>query len=231
MQIIKQKSSQIILLRHEELPFALLTNGKYAQMFMQRYNFSRIDPIQDPSGAVSGLLFSNGLYEEDGTEFAITRLIVENRKVTISIEGASSYVEKMWEQIREALLVLIQTDDKDYLKPILISNESELLVILDFPASNLFSSPVTKFFQEKVVESTSSNFATSHIGSSGINFSIDYTPKTDQLNDRRINLVRKEFSIKTAVGYPVSDQVYSSAGPIDIDTHIQLLQRLEDDLK
>jgi hypothetical protein len=231
MKIIKQKSTQIILLPHEQLPFAVLTNKKYAELFIQRYSFGRLDPIQDPTGTLSGLMFSNGLYQVKDSSDVATRLVIEDRKVVIAMEGATSCAEKMWGEIREALQALTPTNDSDYLTPVFVTNESEIMAHLDFPASALFSSPLDAFFQKEIIKKTSTSLATSHIGSSGVSFSIDYVPETDMLNDRRISLVRKEFNIKTAIGYPVNDQIYSSSGPISTDVHVELLQHLEKILK
>ncbi|MCJ7585544.1 MAG: hypothetical protein MUO30_12350 [Anaerolineales bacterium] len=232
MKIIKQKSTQIIMLPHEQLPFEMLANRKYFELLIQRYSFGQVDQIRDPNGTMSSLLFSNGLYHvESSPDVAIQRLSVESRKVVIAIEGATSYAEKMWGEIREALHVVTPTNDNNDLTPVLVTNESEIMAHLDFPAGAFFSSPFDDFFQKEVIEKTSSSLATSHIGSSGVSFSIDYVPETDMPNDRRINLVRKEFNIKTAIGYPVNDQIYSSSGPISTDVHIDLLQHLEKILK
>jgi hypothetical protein len=231
MKIIKQKSTKIILLAHEQLPFAVVTNKKYAELFIQRYSFGRLDPIQDPTGNPSGLMFSNGLYQVKDSPVVAVRLVIEDRKVVISMEGATDYAEKMWEELREALQAMTLTKDSDFLSPVFVTNESDIMAHLDFPADSLFSSPIASLFQKEIIKKTSSSFITSHIGSSGVSFSIDYLPETDMLNDRRISLVRKEFNIKSAIGYPMNDQVYSSSGPISTEDHIELLKYLEKKLK
>lgn len=232
MEIIKQKSSQIILLPHEQIPFALLANKKYTEIIIQRYSFGQVNAMQDPNGALVNFMFSNGLYQaENSPSVAINRLMIEERKVTITIEGNTNIAELIWGELRQALCALATNESPDFLVPILVANESDIMVHLDFVPDALFSSPLNNFVQRELVEKTSSELATSHITSPGASFTVDYMPETKMLNDRRINITRKEFTIKIAIGYPADQQIYSSSAPLSTDVHVTLLQQLDNNLK
>lgn len=231
MEILKHKSTQIILLPHQQLPFVELANRKHVEAFAARYGFNDGVTLQDQNGDTTGLLFNNGLYLIDTKEISFTRLIIEERKVTITFEGPTVCAERIWLEIRESLKDLVDTEDDNFLTPVLVSNESEIMSHLDFQGNKLYSKSLYAFLQKDLVEVSSSDNAVANLGTMTVSFAIDYIPENKMLNDRRINLVRKDFSLQTAVGYPADEQIYISKGPISSDIHIELLQKLEEKLK
>ncbi len=228
MKILNQKISQIVLLQHDQLPFLKLLNTKNVSTLVSKYRFSGFQPVQDTDGNIVGINFGAGLFLTDQkTELAIARLAIEARRIIIEVEGTSADAVAFFRELRTFLAELAASNDENFLKPILVAEESEITASLNFPADKLISPNFYNFVQANVIAQGSNELAKASLGSITTSFQIDYTPNDDSLSKRRITLNRKDFLLQSAIGHPLSDRVFQSKAPFDTKTHIELLSDIE----
>jgi hypothetical protein len=232
MNILKQKASQIILVQHNQIPFLQLLNAKNVQDFITKFKFTGGNPVQDANGTIQGLAFNIGLLDTgSGQEVPIVQIVIEVRRMILEIEGSSSDLAILFGQIRDFLREIAKSDEEDFLEPIVVSNDSEIIVHLEFAFDRLINPKLHDFVRDDILSEAAQQFeqlAETSLDAVNLNFQIHYRAKDNSLNERRISLSRKEFFIQSAIGYPLSDCNYYSKAPMDSETHIQTLQKLEE---
>jgi hypothetical protein len=152
---------------------------------------------------------------------------VEDRKFSIKIDGSSEDANEFFKSLTAVLAELAQTDKPDYLEPVLIAEESEIIAHLDFAADSLVSPSYLGFINSAVNDEANSETAEADIKLSSFTFRLEFTPRDKSLKERRITLSPKEFVVQPRIGTPLTDQIYYSKAPFRTNTHIALLEELE----
>jgi len=229
MEIQQQRSTLIVLVQFNQIPLSKFINPENLRSFNARYKFASIEPVQDPAtGNFPAINLITGLYNtKEAYEIAISRLGVEERKIVIHMDGPSEHAHNFFNELRTFLAGLAGVDDKDYLSPIILTEESEIISQLNFPIQKLIAPKLQDFAFNSIVEMANLEVADASIGSISVEFKIDYLPKDNLLNERRITLARKDLVLQLAVGHRIEEQIYASKAPFDTNTHIQILAELE----
>lgn len=230
MELIDTKFTYIVLVHHYEIPILKLASGKNLQKFATSFNFQQADAVQDGNtGNVGAILFRFGVFRSsDGKDITINRLNIEIRKILFEIDASSQYAEEIYREVKSLLADYADTDKEDFLEPIVIADESQLIVKLNFSIDRLIAPKYLGFVQKFLPDLARSEYADAKITPSKVEFTIEYDEKNRHLRDRRITLSRKEFSVQPAIGYLLDEQIYFSKAPFDTYAHIQLLSDLEE---
>lgn len=230
MEIKKIASSCIVLVHHYELPFLKLASGKNLEKLSKAFGFQRAEVSQDSSsGRISSLNLRNGIFRTgDENEIAIIRLEIEERKIVINTESNSDYSEEYYDNLVIIMKELADFPEESFLKPIIMTYESQIVAHLQFPISSLLSENYLDFVNSSVLTSVASEFADVKLSPVIIAFDIDFIVKDEYLSQHRIALARKQFSVQPAIGHSFDEQIYYSSAPVDTQIHLKLLEELEE---
>jgi hypothetical protein len=230
MDIQKISTSCIILVHHYELPFLKLASGNNLEKLAKAFNFQRAEVSQDSStGRISSLLLRNGIFQaDDGSQIAISGLEVEERKIVINNESNSNYSKEFYDNLVIIIIELADFPKGSLLEPIIMTYESQIIAHMRFPISSLLSGNYLEYVQSSVLTSVATEFADVILSPVIIAFDVDFLVKDEYLSQHRIALARKQFSVQPAIGHPFDEQIYYSNAPVDTQTHLQLLEDLEE---
>lgn len=230
MDIYKITTSYIVLVHHYELPFLKLASGKSLENLGKAFDFQGAEVIQDTNtGKINKLLLRNGAFHtSDETQVVISGLEIEERKIVINTESSSDYSKEVYENLVLTLKELADFPKKSFLDPIIIAHESQLIAHLRFHVSSLLSKSYLEFIQSSVYGSAGTEFANVTISPLIMAFEVNFQVKDNYLNQHRIALARKQFSVQPAIGHPVDEQIYYSSAPVDTLAHLKLLEDLEE---
>ena len=228
MEIIEQKISWVVLVRHNQIPLQALANQKNMNVFVAKYGFVSGDRIQDSaSQLIKAIAFSTGLFRSNEIDHVVERITIEERRMVFTIVGTSYDASLFYEEIKHYLLDLQTNKDPSMLEQILVSQESEILFKAKYHSNRLIS-PKMGSLVKKVTASSTSEYAKASIGCITTNFAIEFMPSDEVLSQYRISLSRKVFTLGNAIGYPLSEQVYASKAPLPSDVHAVLLESFEE---
>lgn len=233
MKIIYLRSSKIFLVKHNQIPFSKLMNVKYIEAFRKIFGFNDVLPQQDVNNGELSLIFGSGLFtSKDGREIVIMKMNIESRKIVVDVIGASTYLDEIYQVVKEALASFVEELEDGFLTPLVVAQETEMVSQLDFSPMKLFPSVLMKKIMPDTLEMASGELAKAHIGTMQAVFQIDYEILDQKiLRDGRITLTRKELIIQTANGRSFEEKAFASKAPLSSDDHIKFLESLEKALK
>jgi len=229
MEIIAKRITQIDLLNFEEIPIEKIACGQIAEEIKAAFKFRSAQIMETPDSK-KVLICENGLLEVSSKELPITRLVVEERKILMSLEGSSRDSNILFDRIAEFFEGLRSSKKESFMKPIVRSYESTLVARMNIDVDSLLSDSMRRFLNDDLLSSTETETATSSATFSGFSYDIHYHPKTQKLSEYRISLSRKRFTLGPRPGFPIQDRIFQSEAPLETEAHIHLLEDLEDQL-
>lgn len=229
MEVKSTRISQVVLVRFDEIPLQKLAQPDHLASLTELYGFGQVNVGASSEGKML-LMAENGLFKSDGEEYAVSRLIIEERKIQlVGIEGTSLEANKMMGELREHFAMVAGRESRKFLEPIVVAEDSEVIARLDFPYQALLSEGFLAFVDSDLSEATLNAYAETELKFAQLLYYVDYQVTDPALSDFRIGLSRKEFRLEPRRGYPLSEQVYYSKAPVSTDIHLKLLSKLERD--
>lgn len=228
MDIKDQSITQIILVKHDQIPINRLRHSTNLEVLSNMFNFTRADGGEAPGGRKLVLL-EEGIFERDdeSPRLSIDRLLIEDRKIQIQMEGTSGDSQLVFAELKSLFGNLKDLVENEYLQPVVMTFESTITARLEIPFAKLLSAQLVSFVSGKLTDLTSDELAETRIALSNLSFDIDYQPRGEELGKHRITLSRKKFVVEPRAGYPPEEQVYVSQAPLDSKSHLELLSELE----
>lgn len=227
METIDKKISAVFLVNFNEIPFGELSSQQFMKDLRSKFNFSMCGPIQDPNDKVVALQYLSGLFTSNkGSNHAIEKLIIEQRKIIISMDGSTIDIQDLYDGIRSFFMTIIGECDQKFLNPIITAFETEIITKMNLAPMSLFSKKVLEFSDAIVVKSNPNN-SLPKLTSIGFVGSIDYIPLDISLSQKRISLSRKEFQFSLAPGSTWDESTYYSKAPLTTEMHLEILNSLE----
>lgn len=230
MKIKRLTATQIVIVQHDEVPLRRLIHKPILQVLTELFNFRTSNVAMDPLGQISGVHLQHGLFESDSAMYTIGRLDIEERRFLFAVDGPTREANAFYTRLVEHLTTLAPVISDDFLRPLLRSHESEIIAHLEFPVQGLLSPEYYQFVKLDGTSILATDNARASLKPAGVAFHVDYIPKDDSLGDQRITLSRKEIRLELRKGHPIQDQVYYSKAPLDTDSHIKMLEKLEETL-
>lgn len=224
MHILRVRSTLIVLTKFDEVPLFKLISSENLASLTNRYQFKSVD--LGSSDNRPAVLCQLGVFQ-DQKELPIIKLAIEERKIVCDLEGSKSDVDALYSDIVDFLVPLSDRDKEKLLEPVVVTNESEIVVQLDFNVTSLLSAQYVGFLEANVVPQLGFGLASARIRPASIRFEVEYSTETRALQDYRISLSRKDLLLQPRAGYPLEDRVFVSKAPIDSELHKRLLSDLE----
>lgn len=226
MKVQKYTITQIRLVRFGEIPINKLANQKYLKILAEKYGFGKAQIKEDNVGEPV-VRFQNGLFPYRDDDYVINKLTIESRKIINAIDGPSEISDQWFQDFRTFLVDMSGDIREKFLEPILVSEESEVVVKLELFFNELFSNPFNEFIKSDVIEKFQSEIADVSISPEGFVFNVDYREKDENLGKSRISLTNKEFIIAPQPGSLLPEKMYYSKAPVGTQDHIELLTIFE----
>lgn len=226
MHIRKIESKLIVLVRFEEIPMLELLHPQGTNEVKELFSFSGAEPTQGGDGRPA-FQFILGKSIQDEKQVTINSIRVEDRKIIILVNGTSEEADIAWDQLRDLFSKMSKVEDDAFLEPKLIARESVIVANINIAIEDLVNPNFLKFVNHDVAEAAKSKIADAWSQLDLLLFKISYEPSNRNLEEARLGMSRKDFSISPRAGYSLSEKIYVSAGPFDTDTHINLIQNFE----
>lgn len=226
MNIQRTVAQQIALYRFDEIPFGRLASNVAADRFLKLFEFKTAEAVPDAAGKLN-FQFQAGSFRDGADVFPISRLNIEERRIVLIIEGHSEDATRALAKIRAFFAEIAERVDPEYLQPILIAEESEIVARLDFTVERLMAPELLHVARLAQGVFNYRGIATAKTNPSQAVFTVDYQMQDTALIEQQISIIRKEFSIALRVGTLIADQIYYSKAPINTTEHIHLLEELE----
>jgi len=220
---------QVLIYQFEEIPFFRVQQRGAVEQIAAMFGFSDVQAVQVAENK-TGLAFVSGLFTDEDGEHPILKLVIEDRRILLDLNGTSRSADNLISQLGTYLNQVSKRVDNNFLVPILKAVDSELIVQLDFTADKLFAPQLSAFIDKRAKHAFSSDNYQAILTPGLLQFFVSYSCNP-ALEDYRIDMSRKEFQIGPRPGHPISEKIYYSKAPVDTDTHVQLLKNLEDSLK
>jgi len=226
MNIQSTNITQVYLTRFGEIPFNKLMHRRYLDQLIKVFQFSQAEVAQIDGGN-SAILCVHGIHKNDNGEQIINKLELQDRKLIIQVDGSSEDANEAFAILTDFLADLAKQTNGSYLEPIVKAEESRIAAHLDFSFGALLSPTYLSFVESTVVNKASSDVVEAAISPASLRFRLTYLVKDHSLSDYKIGLSPKEFALEPKQGFPLSDQIFYSKAPFDTNTHIRLLEELE----
>ncbi len=226
MEIHRLGSSLVLIVNFDEIPLAKLISQHNLDSIIKKYNFNEKKVETDAVGNPI-ITFSLGSFSNKSGEFLFKKLVIEERKLIINVEGPSSNADTIFSEIKLIFSELAGKSGEDYLKPIVRAVDSECVAQLNFHAEKLIAPDFLEFVKENVLDAATNELSVPKISPELIVFRIEYPLSNDELYDYRVTLSRKEFILSPRQGFPLEERMFASKAPVDTDTHLKLLEGIE----
>lgn len=223
MRIIHLRIHQVLIVRFDQIPIGKLFHKKAVNELSAIFQLSNIQ-IEDEKN----LLGINGLIQTSSGEFVINRLSIEDRRILLDMEGDSILADQVISKLKSFLALLANTEDYNFLEPIVKAQESEIIAELNFGVNKLMPEQVVNFIQKDITQALTSDNIQPRINPHLFTFVVNFQTPENFQDDYRVTLSRKELVLGPRPGFPISDQVYYSKAPTDSDTHKNILLKLEE---
>jgi hypothetical protein len=227
MQIIRHVIHQAYLYPSDYIPFYKLVAPANLQQLKALFNFGQGLVGQDQAETPSVNL-ALGIFRSGETDIPVLRLGIEDRKFLIDVEGTSQDAYAVFDALVAQVARLAGVPADKFSNPIILAEDSEIIARLDFSADRLLSPELAQFASRDLSGRTTSHIASSSVKLGQVAFVVQYHPPDLALDDKRVSLARKEFTLGPRPGYPLEDRTFYSKAPVDSNTHVALLTSLND---
>jgi hypothetical protein len=221
--------TQIRIFKAEEIPLAVVQMSSAANAIKDAFVFRQVTPLAppltfDPAGAVQ---FTSGEISVEGVVVAVPQLIVETRRIILSVSSTSHIANRVFESLKIVLAGIDARDPKASYDPIMTTEETVSTVRLDFPILNLFPASLADF-SRGLTERLSAFGSKVHSYPSGIKFHVEYTDLPESLKAQNIFHLPKEVRIEVRNQTAPNDNVYYIQSPNPTDEHLELLDYISE---
>lgn len=226
------KVRQVRVFPADEIPYAILLNSKTRSQLAAKYDFSipgELERAWHLHG--QGLHFQNGTYQIDDSRILIEQLTIEERRVLITVNGDTGNATAFFEELRRFFAKIDQRPGSREYRPILHSEETQCIAVLDFEFPQLLKKGPLDRFESAIEASTHSFGATLDIFPRSIKFAIRYLKPPESLSKQYVTLSDKELTIETRGRTAIEDRVFFTTSPLNTSDHIDLLEQLENMVK
>ena len=227
MKIIKGPTvTQVRIYPQDTIPYTDLAIRKKFDQFREKFSFSRMEipsSFYEP-GAPKIINLSGGSITIDNETILINSLNFEERKIVLIIEASSDKADKAFDIIGEELKSIDRYKNFSSSSYLIKTEETECTVQLNIDYYRFFSRQFNSFIKRTVVRSPKQ--PARKISLKNLSFEISF--KQDKmLEDVRILMVPKLFTIEPRLGTREEERVFFTRSPNDSETHLKLLSELE----
>lgn len=174
------------------------------------------------------LVFQGGavVLPEQQTPTWINSLSVNERRVTLQIDGTSDEANRAYGHVTEAFSAFNPGKQQEWGHPLTLVEETTCVATFNFTWEDLFGSGVVSFINGSLLQALSTEDGTAYVKTPSLRFTIGYLA-SEAMQRAGISLVDKLFAIEPRVDTPLSERRFFTASPLGTEQHIGVLEEFE----
>jgi hypothetical protein len=214
--------SQIRVFPSDEIPFYVFQLPTFLKNLQELFHFQNIQPVS--TGNLSATI---GSVLIDGSEFSVSSLTLEPRRILITTVASSEISTKCYEKLMQ---ILIESDhfpsSKSYI-PTLVTEETVTVNTFSFSGAEFVSGCRMADFFDRAIELFKTNECNISIQPIGIKYLIKYKDLPEKLIKSNIQLTDKEVVIEARILTDQAERLFYVKTPSSSSQHIEILQVLD----
>jgi hypothetical protein len=230
MDIKEIRSTLVVLFPVDEYDYKALTNDAFSLRLSSDFGCTRTEnPFPLP---IPMLAFGAGKITIDEKIRIIDRIVIEERKITITVGGSSTEARRALQELLTLISLFETRHDSRALIPIIEVDESVCIAKLDFPFTKLLSNSAGAKVVEavhKIPEMAPEGYRV-QIYPSSVRYRIAYRGENALLIRHHITLNEKALVIEIREGTDPEEQIFFVTAPIKSDELLSLLMSFEEQL-
>jgi hypothetical protein len=215
--------------RPDDLRLTMLTMPELVNRVQQEFSFNSAEvrtPIptfgEVPATMPPGLVFNYGMVQMDKARTVPIRLLhFEPRRVVIDLAGPSAAVGQVYNNLRALFSESRAPDGAAIMgEPTHTRDYSELSLVLPFPSKFLLASRLGEWLESSESRPQDGDLVLV------VDLQVSLQPASAEYEGRAL-LDHRPYYLAVRAGSRPSDRHYFSSGPMDTDTHIAWVARIE----
>ncbi len=212
----------------DELRLSVLSAPEIQNQFraLCEFQMSGIGTPQPTFGPVPetlppGLVFNIGTVRDDtGQIYPVRFLHIEPRRIIFDVAAPTAVIPVLFDRIREQMASYSAPDGRPVIgQPRRILDYSEITTVLGFDPNDIFPAGVRALFRQTLdSDASEAVLPTVTLETSGWNS--EYAGSPSQPDSRALRLGLRQGSLP-------ADRLYFSAAPLDSESHLDYLNKLE----
>ena len=227
MKIIDIRSTLIDLFPVDSLDFTSLMLNSFSNAIIQKYGCSKLN-IPSSSGNI-GLVFSLGKFEIEGKTKVIDRIVIEERRIIVTIGGSSDDARILMKDLLSLIASFETRHEVRPIIPVIEIDESQSTVELAIDFHRLLAGSISANIPEVLGSLT--NVAPpsmrAAITPSVLRFKIRYLGENEDLRKHSISMSDKYVSIEAREGIGIDARIFFASAPVKSDSLLELLRYFE----
>jgi hypothetical protein len=227
MQIMDLRSTLIDLFSVDAFDFLALMLDSFSTTIINKYGCVKLN-VPPPSGGV-GIVFSLGKVEIDGKIKVIDRIVIEERRIIITIGGSSNEARVVMNDIIMLIVSFETRHEIRPLSPILEIDESQYTVQLSIDFPRFISGSMAENVPKSISSQTNIAPASMRaiISPVGLRYRIRYQGENDVLRSDSITMVDKYLTIEAREGISLDARIFFASAPVKSEVLLDLLHSFE----
>jgi hypothetical protein len=227
MELIDIRSTLIDIFPVDAFDFLSLMTDSFSTIVTRRYGCRRLN-VQTPSGT-PGLVYSLGSMEINGKVKIIDRIVIEERRVIVTIGGSSADAKVLMNNVIDLIATSETRHEICSLKPLIEIHEAQCTVNLGFTFSRLLCGSIANTVPDSLqsLVQLAPSPLQAEIVPSGLRFKIRYLGESDVLKNHLISMADKYLSIEMREGTSPESHIFFASAPMTSEALLDLLRSLE----
>jgi hypothetical protein len=220
---------QLRVFRVDEIPFSSLQLESSTQKIQKAFGFKQTGPINTLfiAEVAGGIAFRAGEFPSGSTTTVVDQIIIEPRRILISVSGSSETADQVFAHLREVMREIDQRSERPALEPLVLTQETTTIMQLDFPITALVAGTPLEAFQTGVNSLIDSQGSRVRIYPSSIHFRVSYDDLPESLKASNITLADKDIGVEIRAGTAVQERTFFITSPNPSSKHIDLVSLFE----
>ncbi|MBM2825517.1 MAG: hypothetical protein HW402_1181 [Dehalococcoidales bacterium] len=215
--------TQIRIFPVDVVPLSVITTKSCVEKIREILSIGEV--VVGPS-----IVFRRGELRREKRVIVTNKIEVDPRRVIVEVEGTSKDGTEVYEAFLSAVAVVANADLESLRKPLLIAENTQCIVSLDFTFESLFSEAFIKFLNSKVKKEASSKIARASVRPLATAVEITYEIIDKTIIESKITMNPKQLHIAPRPGAPLDTRKYLISSPFNSDTHLKLVNELNKDI-
>jgi hypothetical protein len=207
------------------------------EKFAATFNFKeggRLSSFRPPAGTpaavtfpAEGLIFSQGEFRHKLKTYPVERLIVETRRILITMVAPSKVADAFYESAASIISEFDADKQFDMKGDLLKSEETGCDITLDTDIRQLLSPDFANFLESGALPILGTKSWKPRLRGIRLALDVSYDVTDEKLSTHNINLAPKTIMIQSAPGSPLDQRRYMTFSPTDSDNHMAMLQEID----
>jgi hypothetical protein len=220
------KTTLIMLFPADDIDFFGINSEISIQKLISNYSLNKVPATPQFLLQNNQLVLQNGIFQNDNVKYIIEQIVIEERKIIISILSSSDISNIFFEDFKKQLIALDFRKEKGHYEPLISTYETICILKLDIDLNHLIS----RFENdkvEKIISKKQTNKAKIQLIPSSLRFQITYKDIPEKLVKNKITMSDKYLVLELREKTDPEDKIFYTASPTDTETHFEILEAIK----